>query len=104
MERSLVVPAMFLLAVIFAVADGVPEASVPYFSNKRDVTPSAADRTNYFVIDEEIWSHTRPDLADLRLLGSDNHEVPYVLISKGSSRQKEELPAKIQDLGRSGDQ
>ena len=103
MSRSFV-SVVFLLGTVLMFAADAPEASVPYFTNSRDVTTSAAAATNYFVIDEEIWSHTRPDLADIRLLGSDNHEVPYVLLTKGSSKQVEEIPAKIEELGRSGDQ
>jgi|tagenome__1003787_1003787.scaffolds.fasta_scaffold20957406_2 hypothetical protein len=103
MSRPLVSAVLLLGAVLVFAADA-PEASVPYFTNSRDVTSSAAAPTNYFVIDEEIWSHARPDLADIRLLGSDNHEVPYVLLTKGSSKQVEEMPAKVEELGRSGDQ
>jgi hypothetical protein len=96
--------AMLLLATVLVSAESTPDAAVPYFSNSRDVTTSTADPTNYFVVDEEIWSHARPDLADVRLLGSDSHEVPYALVTKGSSRQVEEVPAKVEELGRSADQ
>jgi hypothetical protein len=95
---------MLLVASGFIIGQEQHEASVPYFSNSRDVTTSAADPTNYFVVDEEIWSYARPDLADVRLLSSDSHEVPYALVTKGSSRHVEEVPAKVEELGRAGDQ
>jgi hypothetical protein len=104
MKRSFLNTVLLLLGAVLVFAEGAPEAEVPYFTNSRDVTTSTADSTNYFVVDDEIWSHTRPDLSDIRLLGSDNHEVPYVLVTKGSSRQVEEMPAKIEELGRSGEQ
>ena len=103
MSRSFVSASLLLAAILVFAADA-PEASVPYFTNSRDVTTSTGAATNYFVIDEEMWSHARPDLADIRLLGSDNHEVPYVLLTKGSSKQVEEMRAKVEELGRSGDQ
>jgi len=103
MSRSFVSVVLLLAAVLVFAADA-PEVSVPYFSNSRDVTTSAGTPTNYFVIDEDIWSNARYDLADIRLLASDNHEVPYVLVTKGSSKQVEEMPGKVEELGRSGDQ
>ena len=42
--------------------------SISYFTNVRDIRISQADQQNYFVVDEEIWTHARPDLADLRML------------------------------------
>ena len=33
---------------------------------------------NYFVVDEEIWSHARPDLADLRIYDGET-QVQYAL-------------------------
>jgi hypothetical protein len=59
----------FLLAGFASSA--VPEAAIPYFSNVRDVQVSQPDRQNYLVVDEEIWAHARPDLADLRLYDGD---------------------------------
>lgn len=102
--KKFLVRALFVLSAALVFAADAPEASVPYFTNSRGVTTSVTAPTNYFVIDEEIWSHARFDLADIRLLGSDNHEVPYVLVTKGSSKQVEEMPAKVEELGRSGDQ
>jgi hypothetical protein len=102
--KKFLVRVLFVLSAALVFAADAPEASVPYFTNSRGVTTSVTAPTNYFVIDEEIWSHARFDLADIRLLGSDNHEVPYVLVTKGSSKQVEEMPAKVEELGRSGDQ
>ena len=51
-------------AVVF-LAPAAPGPEISYFTNLRDVHISQPVQQNFFVVDEEIWSHTRPDLADL---------------------------------------
>lgn len=67
-------------------------ASIPYFKYVRDVkSTGGADQQRYFVVDEALWQHARPDLGDLRLYSGGN-EVAYALnIERGSStnQQKE---------------
>ncbi len=67
-------------------------ASIPYFKYFRDVkTSGSAGQQRYFVLDESVWQHARPDLADLRLYSGGN-EVAYALnIERGSfsNEQKE---------------
>ncbi|HEY6968365.1 MAG TPA: DUF3999 family protein [Candidatus Angelobacter sp.] len=59
-------------------------ASVSYLRYFRDVKGSG-DHQQYVVVDETVWQHARPDLADLRLYSSQN-EVPYAMsIERGSS-------------------
>ena len=59
-------------------------ASIPYFKHVRDVK-GGADHQQYFVVDESVWQHARPDLADLRLYAGQT-EVPYASsIERGSS-------------------
>lgn len=78
------------------------DASIPYFSNVRDVTISAGDRQNYVVLDPQVWEHTRPDLADIRLY--DGHaQIPYVLRQRTARMSNVEQPAKILNLGKVGD-
>jgi len=80
--------AFFTLAT-FAV---FVSASIPYFKYSREVQGGGAGHQYYFVVDETVWQHARPDLSDLRLYASDNTEVPYALtIARGSSEtdQKE---------------
>jgi len=65
----------FLVLGSFASA---PEPAIPYFTNVREVQVSQTDRQNYLVVDEEIWTHARPDLADLRIYNG-QAQVQYAL-------------------------
>ena len=59
-------------------------ASVSYFKYFREVK-AGGDHQQYVVVDETVWQHARPDLADLRLYSGQN-EVPYAMsIERGSS-------------------
>jgi len=90
------------MIAIVALAVAPHEASIPYFSNVRDVRISTPDRQNYLVLDPEIWEHARPDLADIRLY--DGHsQVPYVLQQRTARVSNVEQPAKILNLGKVGD-
>lgn len=74
-----------LLAVMFFAG-----ASIPYFKYVRDVkSTGGADQQRYFVVDEALWQHARPDLGDLRLY-SGGKEVAYALnIERGSSSNEQ---------------
>jgi len=76
----------------------VPEAAIPYFTNIRDVQVSQPDHQNYFVVDEEIWTHARPDLADLRLYDG-QAQVQYALSAQYGGLSTEQQEAKILNLG-----
>ena len=70
-----------LLAALFAAF------SISYFRYQRPVEVSGKGQ-RYIAIDETIWPHARPDLADLRLyLGQT--EVPYSLITERGSEQRQ---------------
>src|SRR5208283_5813885 len=56
------------------------------------------DRQNFFIIDEEIWNHSRPDLGDLRLYDGDS-PVQYSLSEQRAGTSSEEVKAKILNLG-----
>jgi len=88
------------LSLLFVLADGPtrPEPAIPYFTNVRDVYVSQADHQNYFVVDEELWSHSRPDLGDLRLYDGDS-PVQYFLSEQRAGISSEEVEAKILNLG-----
>ena len=62
-------------------------ASISYFSYQRPVQVSANGQ-HYFVADDVIWKHARPDLGDLRLY-SGQTEVPYTLVTEHSSEQQQ---------------
>jgi hypothetical protein len=94
------IAAVVLFAATFLATSN--EASIPYFSDVRDVTISTADRQNYVVLDPEVWERARPDLADIRLY--DGHaQIPYVLRQRTARMSSVEQPAKILNLGRVGD-
>jgi hypothetical protein len=84
-----------LLLAGFASA---PEPAISYFTNVRDVQISQPDRQIYFVVDEEIWAHARPDLADLRLYDG-QAQVQYALSEQYGGVSTEQQEAKILNLG-----
>jgi hypothetical protein len=96
-----ILTAIFLLAALSA-ARGDPEPAIPYFKEVRAVSITAPDHQSYLVIDSAIWSHARPDLADLRLYDGET-QVPYELSSRNNSTTAQEDEAKILNLAQRGD-
>jgi hypothetical protein len=88
------------LFFIFLLADpaGPPEPAIPYFSNVRDIHISQPDRQNFFIVDLELWAHSRSDLGDLRLYDGDS-AVQYALSEQRAGTSSEEVAAKILNLG-----
>lgn len=59
---------------------------ISYFKYQRPVESTGAGQ-NYFVVEETVWEHARPDLGDLRVFTGQN-ETPYILqIERGSLEQ-----------------
>src|SRR5277367_507988 len=87
----------FVLFLVAGVA-GPPEPGIPYFSNVRDVHIAQPERQNYFIVDEELWTHSRPDLGDLRLYDGES-PVQYALSEQRGGVSSEEVAAKILNLG-----
>ena len=75
--------------------------SISYFTNVRDVRISQPEQQNYFVVDEEIWAHARPDLADLRIYDGES-QVQYALSEQRGGTSSHEAAAKILNLGSVG--
>src|SRR5206468_1710942 len=75
-----------------------PEAAIPYFTNVREVRIAEPGRQNFIVVDEELWNHSRPDLADLRLYDQGT-AVQYALSEQRAGVSSEEASAKILNLG-----
>lgn len=92
------VPALIAVLFLFADAPGRPEAAIPYFTNVRDVQISQPERQNFFIVDEELWSHARPDLGDLRLYDGDS-PVQYAVSEQRAGLSSDEVEAKILNLG-----
>lgn len=91
-------PGLFLLLFLSFVASSIPEPSPAYFSNVRDVNIVQSDRQNFFVVDEEIWNHSRADLGDLRLYDGET-PVQYSLSEQSAGVSSEEVDARIFNLG-----
>src|SRR3954462_10966252 len=89
-----------VLSVVLLSGAYGPE--VRFFSNVRDVSISKLDKQNFLVIDEDIWEHARPDLADIRLYDGTT-QVPYLLQEQTRKSTSVERPAKVLNLGRVGD-
>src|ERR1700686_2605984 len=90
--------ASFLLVLLLGKTIPPSEPAIPYFSNVRDVQIAQPDRQNFFIVDEEIWGHSRPDLGDLRLYDADS-PVQYALSEQRAGISTEEVEAKILNLG-----
>lgn len=88
---------LLLLFAALAVAN-TPEPAIAYFSNVREVHVVQPDRQNFFIVDEEIWNHSRPDLGDLRLYAGQS-PIQYSLSEQRAGISSEEVEAKILNLG-----
>lgn len=77
---------------ILATALLLAGAAVPYFKYERRIEPPASAGQHYFVVDETIWPHARPDLSDLRIYSAEK-EVPYAfqIESGGSGTEQKEF-------------
>jgi Protein of unknown function (DUF3999) len=75
-----------------------PEPAIAYFTNVRQVRVTQPDRQNFFVVDEELWNHSRPDLGDLRLYDGES-SVQYALSEQRAGVSSEQVEAKILNLG-----
>ena len=91
-----------LLVLLFlALAASDPsEPAISYFSNLREVHVAQPDRQNFFIVDEELWNHSRPDLGDLRLYDGLT-PVQFSISEQRAGISSEEVAAKILNLGSS---
>src|SRR5436309_508042 len=90
--------ATFLLALF--VFSGAPQSgpAIPYFTNVREVHIEQPERQNYFIVDEELWNHSRSDLGDVRLYDGDSL-VQYYLSEQRAGIASDEVEARILNLG-----
>ena len=89
---------LLIAAVLALAAFTTPQPQ--YFENTREIRASAGLQ-NYFVVDEEIWAHARPDLGDLRIY-ADSQEIPYTIMTQRASIANAEKEAAILNLGTFG--
>jgi len=87
-----------MLLFLCLVASGPPEPAISYFTNARELHVAQPDRQNFFVVDEELWTHARPDLGDLRLYDGET-PVQYAFSEQRAGVSSEEVEAKILNLG-----
>lgn len=94
---------LILLLLFFGMAGAAsrPEAAIPYFTNVREVRIAEPERQNFIIVDEELWNHSRPDLADLRLYEAET-PVQYALSEQRAGVSSEEADGRIMNLGSVG--
>jgi len=100
-KRRLLLLLCMMILVIWALAAN-PEPEIQYFKQARDVSIPKPDHQAYVVIDTAIWTHARPDLADLRLYDG-SVQMPYQLVSENASTTAQEVEAKMLNLAQNGD-
>ncbi|MGE5112526.1 MAG: DUF3999 family protein [Acidobacteriaceae bacterium] len=78
--------------ILTAVALLLFTVNPSYFKYQRTVQASPATQ-QYFVVDDAVWEHARPDLGDIRLV-PDAKEVPYtILIESGNAEhERKDVP------------
>jgi hypothetical protein len=84
----------FQLAVLMVVAS----ASISYFKFSREVQGAGSADQRYVVMDDALWQHSRPDLADVRLYAG-NQEVPYALVEERGSSENAEKEVRVLQPG-----
>jgi len=91
---------MKLLLLLFVVADAPTriEPAIEYFTNLRQVQIAQPDRQNFFVVDQEIWKNSRPDLGDLRLYDGES-PVQFAISEQRAAISSDEVEAKVLNLG-----
>jgi hypothetical protein len=90
-------PSLALL-MLLAESPARPQQAISYFTNTREIHIAEPGKQNYFVVDEEIWNHARPDLGDLRLYDGES-PVQYALSEQRDGIMSEEVEAKMLNLG-----
>ena len=92
------VPTILLPATVSSATQG---PAISYFTNLREIHVSQSGLQNYFVVDEEIWTHARPDLGDLRIYDGEA-QVQYAVAEQRGGTSSHEDVARILNLGNVG--
>lgn len=87
---------VFVSVLVFAFAG----ASISYLQFFRAVQSNRPGQ-QYAIVDETLWQHSRPDLADLRLYAGEN-EVPYALTVERGSLETERRIIQVLQPGKVG--
>ncbi|MGA2420848.1 MAG: DUF3999 family protein [Candidatus Acidiferrum sp.] len=98
MKRVLIAASFAMLTLGFWWHDAyAQEPSSPgtvslRFQRGVEVPPSGAQQ--YFVVDQAMWEHARPDLGDVRIY-SGGTEVPYVLQTEAGATVREQVDCRV---------
>ena len=93
--------AFLVLASTLALGAAIHEPSISYFTHVRDIRTAPTSPQNYLVVDEEIWTRARPDLADLRIYDGES-QVQYAMSEQRGGISTHEEPARMLNLGSLG--
>ncbi len=91
-------PLVAVLLLWLLASTELPQPSISYFTNVRDVSIAQPGSQNYFVIDNLIWIHARPDLGDIRLYDGAS-QVQYSISEQRAAVSSEQVVARILNLG-----
>ncbi len=72
-----------------------------FFKYERPIHPANTAGQHYFVVDETIWEHARPDLDDLRLYIAER-VIPYALTIEMGNRETEQKRLRVLQPGSVG--
>jgi hypothetical protein len=89
---------LLFTSLLVLVLPHPPEPAIAHFTNVREIKIEQPQRQNFFVVDQELWIHSRADLGDLRLYDGDT-PVQYYLSEQRAEVSSEEVDAKILNLG-----
>jgi hypothetical protein len=89
---------IFIALLLLLALTGANGPVISYFTNVRDVRITQSAQQNFFVVDEEIWSHARPDVADLRLYDGET-QAQYALSEQRGGASSQEASTRILNLG-----
>jgi hypothetical protein len=86
MKKIITIAALALILPVIALAD----FDIAKWKNYKEVT-DIKPGLNRFVIDDELFSGTRNDLRDLRIIDNENKEVPYKLMTSSATREQKKI-------------
>ena len=95
---------VFILVAVSVLAFSVSaQTSLSLWPYYVDVTPEKSEPGLYQVaLPEWVMDKARPDLGDLRLFDSNNHEIPYGIRVRRDVDEKREIPVRLFNAGFAG--
>ncbi len=90
-----VVTVCVILCLLTLPANASPEQWNEWLYRRPILVSSPAGPTVALRLPNDIWGICLPDLADIRIVTSSGEEVPYELVTEGSTEQEKRREAKI---------